>query len=219
MITVQMFPRIQKLMKRVRRRFFPTRFDRILAVHGWTSESQLRYLMNAVRSLPDRAQIVEVGVWQGRSALAMAEACCGTNRKVFAVDPWEAYDQAGANVESRLGEWGQTSFQAIYEAFQKNRQDLRLEPWLTPVRLESVVAAQSWSHGPVQMLFIDGNHDYDAVTADLKVWFPLVSEGGLICGDDWNWETTQAAVTDFLARSPNYRLTLPAENTWAFQKA
>jgi len=39
------------------------------------------------RSLDDREIIVEVGVWFGRSAIAMADACRGTNKKVFAIDP------------------------------------------------------------------------------------------------------------------------------------
>ena len=43
------------LLRRLQSRYLPTRLDRIKAVHGWTREVQLRYLIRQVRALPDRA--------------------------------------------------------------------------------------------------------------------------------------------------------------------
>ena len=190
---------LQTMARRLRRRVLPTRFDKILAIPGWTFEPALRFLMASIQALPDHSSVVEIGVWQGRSALAMAEACRGTDKKVFAIDPWQEYKQAGVDVSSRLKEWDVNSFADVYDAFRSNCRKFDLERWVMPIRSPSVDAAKNWSHGPVAMVFIDGNHDYDAVTADLSAWVPLLQRGRLVCGDDWNWETVRTAVTDFVS--------------------
>lgn len=204
--------------RRARRRWFPTRFDRILAVHGWTQAVQLRYLMAQVRALPDPSDIVEVGVWQGRSALAMAEACRGTTKAVFAIDAWQDYDEGGEPIAQFLARHGVKSFEEVYQAFLHHRRRLALEPWVVVMRTSSLKAAAAWKRGPVALVFIDGDHHYEAVTADLAAWVPRVRPGGLICGDDWNWESVQAAVRDFTGRHRGYRTELPCANTWAFVK-
>jgi len=216
---VAAFPfRVFDLARRYRRRCFPTRLDKFQTIHGWTLESQLRYLMSIVRVLPDRSTTVEVGVWQGRSALAMGEACRGTRKLVYAIDPWQEYVQGGVAISSRLKEWGVSSFEDIYQAFLRNRQAFNLEPWVIPIRARSLEAAAAWAHGSPAFVFIDGHHDYDMVTADLTVWYDLMPSGGIIAGDDWNWESVRSAVEDFVARQPTLSLSLPCENTWQLDK-
>jgi|GEM_PF-3497284 len=206
------------LARRCRRRYFPTRLDKLQTIHGWTLESQLRYLMSIVRALPDRSTIVEIGVWQGRSALAMGEACRGTQKRVYAVDPWQEYIQGGVAVSSHLKEWGVSSFEEIYQAFLENRRAFNLEQWVIPIRACSLEAAAAWAHGSPALVFIDGHHDYDMVTTDLMAWYDLVPSCGIISGDDWSWESVRNAVGDFVARRPTLSLSLPCENTWQLDK-
>lgn len=204
------------LLRRLRSRCLPTRLDRIQAVHGWTREVQLRYLMRQVRALPDRALVVELGVWQGRSVLAMAEACRGTSKRVFAIDPWVDYDEGGGAVSGYLARYGVTSFEEVYEAFVAHCRRLALEPWIVTVRAPSVETARAWRHGPVSLVFVDASHHYDAVRADLEAWVPLVRPDGIVCGDDWEWDSVRRAVEDFVARHPGHVIELPCDNTWAF---
>lgn len=207
-----------RLLRRLRRRWLPSRIDRIMAVHGWTHEGQLRFLMDEVRKTPAGARIVEVGVWQGRSTFAMAEACRGTSKRVFAVDPWEDYDEGGGNLSTRLGGWGLSSFEEVYQRFRENGRALGLERWIETVRAPSLEAARGWHHGAIDFIFIDGSHEYGAVRADLAAWTPLVSPGGVVAGDDWNWEAVRRAVTDFAAGEVLPTPWSPCDNTWAFIK-
>jgi hypothetical protein len=39
--------------------------------------------------------------------------------------------------------------------------------------------APKWK-GPIEVLFIDGDHTYDAVKKDFEDWYPLVNKGGTI---------------------------------------
>ncbi len=205
-----------RLLRRLQRRWWPRPLDRILDVPGWTQEVQLRFLMRAAAAVPDGGVIVEVGVWHGRSALAMAEACRGTGKRVYAVDPWQDYDEGAGSVEELLEARGHGGIEEAYQSFLTYRRTLRLENETVVVRADSLAAAAAWTAGPVAMIFIDGNHHYDAVTADLEAWFPLVRPGGRICGDDWNWDSVQRAVTDFVVRHPGCATELPCANTWTF---
>ncbi len=199
-----------------RRRFFPTRLDRIRTIDGWLFDSQMEFLTRCVRKLPQESRIVGIGVWKGKSTLTMAEACRGTHKKVYAVDPWVDYEQGGSNVGQRLGEWGVNSFEEVYDSCRKNCQDLQLETWIKVRRSTSREAAKSWSEGPVAMVFVDGGHDYEAGMDDLQSWVPLMRPRGIVCGDDWNWESVSGAVKDFVNRA-EYWLEFPCENTWLFR--
>ncbi|MES2199322.1 MAG: class I SAM-dependent methyltransferase [Chlamydiota bacterium] len=37
-------------------------------------------------------------------------------------------------------------------------------------------------------MFIDGNHDYDFVKEDIKLWLPKVRAGGILAGHDYDPE-------------------------------
>ncbi len=172
--------------------------------------------MRQVRALPDRALVVELGVWQGRSVLALAEACRGTAKRVFAIDPWADYDEGGGPVSGYLAQYGVTSFEEVYQAYRAHCRHLALDPWIVTVRAPSVETARTWRHGPVSLVFIDASHHYDAVSADLEAWVPLVRPDGIVCGDDWEWDSVRRAVEDFVARHPGHAIELPCDNTWAF---
>ena len=208
--------RAARLLRGMKRRCLPTRLDRIQAVHGWTREVQLRYLMRLVRALPDGAVIVELGVWQGRSVFAMAEACRRTSKRVFAIDPWVDYDEGGGPVSGYLAQYGVRSFEEVYQAFVAHSRRLGLERWIVTVRAPAADAARTWRHGPVSLVFIDASHHYDAVTSDLEAWVPLVRPGGVVCGDDWEWDSVRRAVQDFVTKYPGRVIDLPCANTWAF---
>jgi predicted O-methyltransferase YrrM len=189
-----------------------------MTVAGWTQPVQLEYLMHQVESLPDNSVIVEIGVWRGRSAFAMAEACRHTNKRVYAIDPWQDYETKKGLLSTRLTEFGVNSIESVYQGFMADRRKLGLERWIEVIRHGSVGAAAQWRHGLCDLVFIDGNHNYDPVMADLQAWSPHMKEGGLICGDDWEIDSVQQAVKDFVSDSPGLAVELPCVNTWAFRR-
>jgi predicted O-methyltransferase YrrM len=200
-----------------RQQFLPTKMDRLLAIDGFTQPDQLRYFEHVVRRLPEDSIIVEVGVWQGRSAIAMALACRGTRKKVYAVDPWADYVQDGMSTGEMLGRFG-VSFEGIYQAFLTNRHELGVEPWLEPLRCSSQEAAKNWTRGPISFIFIDGAHDEADVAADVAAWSRLLSGSGILSGDDWNWSGVQRAVTAFIEANPGWDLSIPVARTWQLKR-
>lgn len=38
----------------------------------------------------------------------------------------------------------------------------------------------------LDLVYIDGNHEYEEVTQDITDWIPKIREGGIICGHDYS---------------------------------
>lgn len=218
-------PTVAGITRRLRRLIAPKPIDRFVhEVHGWTSYEQLEYLTEIVRSLPDHSLIVEVGVWHGRSALTMAEACRGTSKHVYAIDPWVSYEsQEGTDYDGTeiVKNSGFNSFDEVFAKFLDHIADFRLSEYVTPLRSTGVAAARGWSHLNPAIVFIDANHTYEGVTGDLEAWSPLTNR---ICGDDWDFtggvadRSVERAVRDFLNRHQEWTLTLPRGNTWEIRR-
>lgn len=120
--------------------------------------------------------VVEVGSqwgwWAWRALRHLPDAT------IYCIDPWES-EKSGAQrwhgAEENLYDWARN-----------------LEPWLGErvfgLRHQSATVAACWEEEvgrPVDFIFIDGDHSYEGVMADLRGWVPLMREGGLIVGHDW----------------------------------
>ncbi len=193
----------------------PMGLDQMSLVDGFSTPDQLRFLHDLVASLPDGSQIVETGVWQGRTAIAMAIACRGTSKKVYAIDPWHDYSENGQGVNAWLKEQGLSSLEVAYQRFLRNRRRFRVEPWLEVIRSPSLDAAKVWSHGPIAFAFIDGNHEAPDVRADIDAWTALLLPNGSICGDDLPLPGVAQAVVQYLQdHYPDVSLATPDGRTW-----
>jgi len=53
------------------------------------------------------------------------------------------------------------------------------------IRAESLEAAKQFKDGQLDWVYIDADHSYEAVKADIEAWFPKVRIGGLVSGDDY----------------------------------
>jgi hypothetical protein len=146
--------------------------ERCLPVPGWTYPAELLWLCGQARSC---RYIVEIGVYHGRSTLALALATPGT---VIGIDSWEGgpdeRDEWHPDFATPEGR------DAAYLAAWRN---LREQPVML-LRADSSRAWQALERG-IELLFIDGGHDYQSVKRDILNYRPLVAAGGLICGHDY----------------------------------
>lgn len=122
-------------------------------------------------------KILEVGSWLGTTAIAMADAA--PNVKVHCVDTWEGTpsDHTGDITREVGGD-------AVYTEFCK-RIGGRLNKKITPWRKTSADAAKmAW--GKFDLIFIDADHTYEGVKADIEAWWPHLAPGGLMIGHDYH---------------------------------
>lgn len=125
-----------------------------MAIWGWMAEIELNWLMEQASTMDS---VCEIGSLHGRSAFALLTACPGP---VYCVDPWD--DE---------GDHCYPSFMSSCGHFP----NLRAIRGYSPAAIERVPE--------VDMAFIDGNHDYDQVVADIDAMLPKTRK--LICGHDF----------------------------------
>lgn len=65
---------------------------------------------------------------------------------------------------------------------------------VTVLRYKSTEAAATFEDGSIDFVYIDGLHDFENVTQDVRAWYPKVRPGGVIAGHDYNEEYLPAVV-------------------------
>lgn len=133
-------------------------------------------------------QGAEIGVWKG----AYSALFCKKNPHLhmLCVDPWVSYP-AWLDTKNELPPDEAAVFMA-----QAHEEALgRLAPMpCTIVRDFSTEAATSVRDGSLDFVYIDGNHTFDAVTADIQAWAPKVKVGGLVAGHDYRHFTHKPTI-------------------------
>ncbi len=102
--------------------------------------------------------IVEVGSYRGLSTIALAK---GARVPVYAVEPHEEF----------VGVLGGRFGPADRRAFFENLLHAGVVEQVRLVNLSSEVVAPGWQL-PVGLLWIDGDHRYEAVRRDFECWEP-----------------------------------------------
>lgn len=44
------------------------------------------------------------------------------------------------------------------------------------------------------LIYIDAGHETENVYQDILAWYPHLVSGGVLCGDDWMWESVREGV-------------------------
>ena len=137
-------------------------------VPGWLTVDQATMLWRAALRLGPGARIVEIGSHQGRSTTVLGIAARSVGATVVAVDPF---------VEGRL--FGGTPTRVRFE------KNLARAGLTDVVRLEaeySTALRREWDER-IDLLYIDGKHDYWTYTDDMLWSENLVPNGEILVHD------------------------------------
>jgi len=151
-------------------RDFRRAWSRIQRIEGLLVPGQEEWLFRAARRLPDGAAIVEIGSYKGRSTTALASACVGTTKHVYAVDTFNGNDS----------DFSQRDF---LPAWKESIESNGIVAWTTAVPGISWEVGANWEK-PIGMLFIDGSHQFEDVLKDFDAFFPHVVSGGIVAMHD-----------------------------------
>ena len=123
---------------------------------------------------------VEVGCKQGRTTGFMLSAL--PDLRVIAIDPWAAVPNSAEDYK----EW---DFKAIEAEFWKNVGENKERCDMLRTISEEACAdpyiERLFREDDIDMVFIDAGHDYDSCKQDIELWWPLIREGGMLCGHDY----------------------------------
>ena len=152
--------------------------------------------------------IVEVGTWKGASAIHMAKICrkLELNTEIVCIDTWLGNWQHWARtsgIGSRIDLRLKNGFPCLYQQFLTNVLIEKMEAVITPLPLTSMAAVKLFVHYGLKpdVIYIDGDHEYEAAISDLRGWLPLLTETGVLIGDDYTFPGVQRAVKEVAAKS------------------
>lgn len=128
--------------------------------------ARLLYLLEARRG-------AEVGVERGAYSDVLCREIPGV--QLFCVDGWKAYRGYRDHVD-----------QHKLDRFYVETQE-RLTPYkgVTLVRKFSQEAVKDFQDGALDFVYLDANHSFENVTADVAAWSKKVRPGGIIAGHDY----------------------------------
>lgn len=154
---------------------------------------------------------VEVGVYEGATSAALLHAF--PELVLWMVDRW--LPVTGPDILSQVSADGferalrQAWFWTSHAAERRH-----------VLRMPSVEAAGQFPAGSVDFVFVDADHSYECVKADLAAWWPKVRPGGFFCGHDYgvygdatgDWGVSRAV--NELAAAEGREIQLGLDGTW-----
>lgn len=138
---------------------------------GMLTRDEFEFLYHLARCNPGKGVIVEIGSRKGKSTIALARGAASVDgEKVFAIDPHEPIPEEGYDEYSE-------------KEFVDNLKSAGVEANVVPLVMKSENAAKGWDKR-LRLLWIDGDHRYDAVALDFALWEPHLITGGIIAMHD-----------------------------------
>jgi len=122
-------------------------------------------------------KIAEIGIWDSTNMKRVLEDCGDIISQYWAIDFWQPSNHS-SYVDVPMEKWD--------ELYAYACKFMRWYPQLCVVRMSSLEAARLFPEKYFDIVFIDADHKYESVMANIKTWSPLIKEGGLIMGHDRN---------------------------------
>lgn len=146
-----------------------------MSVEGQISREEAKTLLKLARQIPPGRVVVEIGAYRGRSTIALAfGSSLGNATRVYAVDPHVAFQGVLG------GRFGPEDQEVLYQNLAKSG----VGKIVAVVSLASKAVARCWSESNIGLLWIDGDHTYEAVCEDYNSWEPFIAADGIVAFHD-----------------------------------
>jgi len=147
----------------------------------------LAKLCQWANELGANGKAVEIGAYSGEGTEVISKYF----KEVLAVDPWiNGYDLN--DVASH-----QCPMKFVFEAFQNRTKKLGNVFFSRGKSLDALEFVRDES---LDMVYVDGDHRYEAVVADIEGWKPKLRKGGVMAGHDWSFPAVQKALSETLGK-------------------
>lgn len=143
-------------------------------VKGWLSYNEGKVLYELAQKQPKSGCVVELGTYQGRSAICLAQGSLKAGGgPIFTIDKFTGDRCIGQK-------------QDYYYLFLKNIKRFGTEKEITGIRGDTVEVGRGWKKS-TRLLFLDATHFYQDVVSDWKAWERHLVNGGIVVFHDCNW--------------------------------
>jgi hypothetical protein len=122
----------------------------------------------------------EIGVFAGDLSMRLLQRA---DLHLVMVDPWSGDGVDMIDKQDFHADLTQKQQDAYYQ-MAKNRTVFAGER-VKIIRMPSLEAVKEIPDGYLDFVFIDADHAYESVKADIRAWVPKLRPGGLLCGHDY----------------------------------
>lgn len=129
--------------------------------------------------------MVEIGCFTGESTSIFADH--EHIKKIYCIDPWvSGYDKA-----DRASKCDMNEVENIFDERISKHSDK-----IVKIKKKSSDAIDYFIENDIKvdLVYIDGNHQKEAVTEDINNYKQIIKEGGYISGHDWQHPPVRSAV-------------------------
>jgi hypothetical protein len=163
------------------------------------SANRARFL----QKMPKGGVAIEIGVWRGEFSRQILDVI--EPKKLCLIDPWKTFEDhdgaafSGREEAEKMDEIA-ASVAALYAAEIKAKQ-------VIVMREMSGDALKKFKPNTINFAYVDGDHSYAGVKADLEALMPKMVVGGIMAFDDyhrrgWWGDDVLRAIHEFIGAHP-----------------
>ncbi len=177
----------------------------ITGVPGWETEEEQFFLLQLAQNVDKDGHIVEIGSEYGMSTSIF---CRGAKPQVQIT-----------SIDTFPGD--------LFDKHMNNLKEVGYGQRTNPIRANSNVYV--WEGGPINLLFVDGDHNTDSVRADIKQFVKFIPVGGVVAFHDcanaanklphhMHYFVTQAVSEWFWSTKGKWKALAPVNTILSFQR-
>lgn len=166
--------------------------DTVHNIHGFLSVPEAELLYKLASEVPAGGRIVEIGSFQGKSTVCLGLGAKQAGAQVWAVDP---HEDCQVNATTHYG-------MENHAALLKNLVGFGVADTVRVVALPSCAVSGRLISDYIDLVWIDGDHDYESVSYDLRMWSNTITDTGKIAVHDssGHFPDVNRALDEFLAK-------------------
>ena len=170
----------------------PKTVDKIIKkIPGKTNRDGLVFLCELANDLTVDGWFVDLGTYEGRSAMTMLSGSLGNGlrRKIVSIDNYTE------GVDAKEGKGEPPDFFTVKSRF-------KCRPRAHLVYGNTCDVPMLLQDEPVALVFVDADHNRAGLVPDIEAWAPLVVQGGVMAFDDYGserWPDVKAVVDELMA--------------------
>lgn len=151
-------------------------------IENWYSTQQLQDLRDTYFRCKDRVgAVIEIGCWEGKSAIALARACAP--EPLICIDTWEGNIAESLCIGFEHPTVTECKRRDVYGRFMANMTAGTAGNFIA-VR-EDCLKWLDRDDQKIKFCHVDASHEYESVHATISKLLPKMVPGGVLCGDDY----------------------------------
>lgn len=181
--------------------------NQVYSIEGFLSADEAELLYRLATEVPENGNIVEIGSYRGKSTVCLGLGARWAKANVWAIDP---HEDVQVNAQTHYG-------MENHAALLRNLLDFGVAETVRVVAISSGDLRDQWMD--IDLIFIDGSHEADAVTADL-LWSVDNAVGKIALHDtNGHFPGATKALEDFLAENDEWKISETVDSITVLERA